>query len=628
MNIKDRVTLSQCSYDAWRQTLTGLTPLYIPTASVSDFIRRGVMGGLSLPMKQYFKSTDFEESGIEIVEEMTDVDDNERRLPEKVMMKCSYYKKEVDDFLFDADYCGFYAGAMHDNHYPCGPYVDTTDEAECERVMNDLLMMMHEDKPEAKWIVEVDMVVPKDLNIAVLWRKGPKGETYKDLEDIEKQVYTSVDIYRALRKGYVLTKVHRALIFKSTQKCFTEYISKTTQIKDNAPKNSPMYNSGKLMGNAIYGYTLMRPVESKTAICYDEKDVDKFRKTHIVTNMTFLTDEDIGEQRAIYCGWGAVMLTGKIIDREKAVTKPSYLGPFVLSWSRFKSDELDDRLNSWRDLNAAWYLRDTDSTLIHSSQLHSIKEYMVGGKKTGNIAPDVEGRVLEYIGLGPKSYMMRWQSATGRLFYRKRCKGIPKKVLDGCGIEEFKKALVEGGSVTFKTTDTTEFSMFRRIIGRVSSVDMKRGVKPFTVLIEPAERKVDGKVIERRRRRVLEVHEAGDIGLPRPDYANLPYGYNSNIMEYVRLERDKREAGCICDICKALGFIDKDRERIEEQVVGLEEEVSNMLKDFNVNNISDDNVVMSEVEEEDAETEEEVWDNADEEATEALAWMSMMGAEE
>lgn len=546
INIKSRITLSQSAYEYWTRTIDEQElPMYVPTKEMDDFFRKAVYGGMSLPQRQYYRSCDFNENEVETVRETTTIDNDGHTMEEEKEVECMYLRKEVANYLVDTDVVSLYPTAMLER-YPVGSVELVVSEQELERVKMKLYQNALEDEtPVPFCIAEVSMDVPQDLVTPVLPRKGKKGFGIKwDLKPIVHQAYSSVDIFRALKRGYVLTDVHKAFVWNASRTVFKDYVTELAELKKSSRKGTAMYSIAKLMLNALYGKTIMRPVLDKCAIVYSAEEIEEFRKDKLMTSIILLDEDPEGG----YFQDCAAFIQGTMVDGDKACNKPSYLGSFVLSWSRFVMDKGVDAIEGWKSLNRTFYYRDTDSSVVHSSQLHQLKPFF--GKEFGNLDYDVQGKIIEYISIGPKAYLFLYQSKNGRLFYHKRCKGIPSSQWKRLDMDSFKDMLFNLKELEIADSEDYHYEMFRRVGGRVTQNLRQRGVEPFSVRIEPALRTVNRNKFQKQNLVYT------DDGYPRSDYGTLPKGFTGDIEDAQQeVYQDDYEAEvCRCELCVKLGY--------------------------------------------------------------------------
>lgn len=169
-------------------------------------------------------------------------------------------------------------------------------------------------------------------------------------------------------------------------------------------------------------------------------------------------------------------------DEEKLaskITKPCYLGSFILGYSRrimldylkksnpyFKSGDLDKQLQ-----NAPYYT-DTDSIQIHQRNLKNISL----NNEIGSISDDLgDNCKIMYGGwIAPKLYFLEYIEKTDnneQIKYHLRGKGIPK---DQLTVEMFEQML-SGGSINIEMQRT-----FKRI--NVNKNSKQQEIDNFSIL--------------------------------------------------------------------------------------------------------------------------------------------------
>lgn len=546
INIKSRFTISQTAYEFWTTTIdSAALNLTIPPLNIDRFFRRGVYGGMSLPQKQYFHSRDFTAEEVEKVVIKSKIDNTGRYLDEEADIEAEFLKKPIGDYLVDTDVVSLYPTAMKQD-FPTGSMVYTTEGEKLTELWGAVEEWVALGiKPMATFIAEVDMLVPKDLVCVPLPRKKKDGSGVKwDLKDITRQVYTSVDLYRALVRGYKIKSVHSAVYWETQAKVFEKYVDQIAEMKKKAKKGTAMYTIAKLMLNALYGKTIMKPILDQSAIIYNEEDLHKFCLEAKLSTLVVLGDPEERVKGDILYWSGPAFVAGEKLQPHKACNKPSQMGAFVLSWSRYIMDEGVTAIDGWKDIDKTFYYRDTDSSVVHSSQLHSLREKF--GKDFGCLDYDVQGRIVEYCSIGPKAYIFCYQGADGRLFYHKRCKGISPTQWYKMNMELFIDMMENHTTFECKGDDTNPYIGFKRIRDHVNSKQAEKGITPFSIRIEDMTRTVNKTPFTKRNRILL------DETTPRPDYATLPIGYNTSVDLH---QVDLASIYCTCDLCKKLGYI-------------------------------------------------------------------------
>ena len=141
-----------------------------------------------------------------------------------------------------------------------------------------------------------------------------------------------------------------------------------------------MRNFGKLLGNSAYGQTLMGNHQDIVQFINNIKDKNKFLENNELSDI-ILNDDSLDSYH--------IFIGKKLSDEGKDLTSRSrFLGSFVLSYSRMMLDDIincvygEDRF----DINKASsqiYYGDTDSIIIHQSQVKKLEEAGFIGNTNG-----------------------------------------------------------------------------------------------------------------------------------------------------------------------------------------------------------------------------------------------------
>lgn len=228
INVIDCITLSQYAFEYWRTTLEE-QKIVLPTLEDYEFMRRGLYGGRCGPQYTHFNSDEY----IEIMRQ--------------------YHKTgKVDDRTFAAlqdvlrffDVCSLYPSRMKFEEYPLGAYNYLSVE-ECATLMHDLNNL------NTTWIgfAEVDVECPDTLITPFLMARGDKGALIQDLLPKWNQVYPSSELYEAVRLGYKIKRIHKAINFESRGNPFEKFIDKIFALKAAAavePKDPVQYEIAKV----------------------------------------------------------------------------------------------------------------------------------------------------------------------------------------------------------------------------------------------------------------------------------------------------------------------------------------------------------------------------------------------
>ena len=145
-------------------------------------------------------------------------------------------------------------------------------------------------------------------------------------------VYNSVDLKRAIKYGYKITKIHKAISWEHQANIFDSYIENVFQKKCNALKKTPQYTTSKLLMNSLYGKFLQRPHVEQSVVIETAKQLAKIRKNNHIMEVKPLNENKF-------------IVSYIPNDKDKAVEKPSYIGSFILAYSREIMDGYNLTLN-------------------------------------------------------------------------------------------------------------------------------------------------------------------------------------------------------------------------------------------------------------------------------------------
>ena len=256
--------------------------------------------------------------------------------------------EDIDDYLIDADVNSLYPAAMM-NRFPVGIPI----KVESQTLAHFNKVIQQENRCPKLGIFRVRYITNKYLIDGILPRRE-EGRLKWDLKDGEG-VYNSVDIDNALKHGYEI-ELLEGYYWNKTDMVFDDYIQYLYNFKKKATKGTAQYTLAKLMMNGLYGKTIQRPILDEHAII---RKKEEFIKLHIQHGGVEMNGQSDGSYYVTY--QNEAKLKNKI-------TKPCYLGSFILGYSRrimlsnleqtnpyFSSGQLNKQL-----VNAPYY---TDMTL-------------------------------------------------------------------------------------------------------------------------------------------------------------------------------------------------------------------------------------------------------------------------
>ena len=348
------------------------------------------------------------------------------------------------------------------NEFPIGVPTELRSNTPSVHYFNELIED-HSKCPKIG-IYRIEYITNKNLIDAILPRRE-EGRLKWDLKD-SNGIYNSVDIDNALDQGYKI-KIIEGYYWENTESVFDDYIDFLYQFKKNSKKGTAQYTLAKLMMNGLYGKTIQRPILDENVIIRLHEEFIKLHIKYGGVTMRSLSD-------------GSYYLTyqdeDKLINK---ITKPCYLGSFILGYSRrimlhylqktnpyFNSFELANQLE-----NAPYYT-DTDSIQIHKRNLKQLSL----NNEIGGISDDLGDNCKILYGgwIAPKLYFLEYIEKTKdgeQIKYHLRGKGIPKEQLT---LEMF-QSMLAGNSIKVEMQRD-----FKRI--HVNKNAKQRKVENFSII--------------------------------------------------------------------------------------------------------------------------------------------------
>jgi len=430
VDVKEFITASHMSYDVWTNLISNaaketnrfnpfqdrkqIFKLYYPTSEQEDIFRQAIYGGRTYNTARKYESDFYQ----------------------RIIDGENITYDQIDDWMDVFDVVSLYASAMLFNDYPHGLCTNSTEE-ELSEISSLVENHKYEELPMG--IFKVKYKPNKKLIIPALPRKTFRRKSdgtiqsqglIWDLQDSEGY-YTTIDISEARKQGYEFQFV-AGIQWPNKGPIFEKYIELALELKCRGEKegNETLRSLGKLLCNALYGKMLQRPILENSALIRDAKDLDKFLATNNLTDIIFLNDED-----------KRLLVIGDECQRELKIRKPSYIGAFVLSYSRKIMHKFAGMADPWRGSNHidlsmqnSFLYTDTDS-LFYKTTPHILKqlEEVLKENQPGNLWYDLKGnpapKVLKAIFLGPKTYLLIYYTKDGKLQSKMRSKGIPSALL-------------------------------------------------------------------------------------------------------------------------------------------------------------------------------------------------------
>jgi hypothetical protein len=430
VDIKDFVTASHMSFDVWTNLVSDaaketnryhpfperkqIFDLYFPTPEQEDVFRQAIYGG-----RTYNTSRNFESPFYERIVNGEKIDYN-----------------EIDEWMDVFDVVSLYASAMLFNEYPCGASQYCSEE-DLARISSQIELCEYEEIPLG--IFKVKYTSNKNLVIPALPRKTFKKKSdgtiigqglIWDLEDSEGY-YTTVDMVEARKQGYTFELLN-GITWEKKGAIFKSYIELALELKCKGEEtgNETLRSLGKLLCNALYGKMLQRPILENSALISDSDDLEKFLTTNNLKEIIFLNDEA-----------KRLLVVGDECQRELKIRKPSFIGAFVLSYSRKIMHRFAGLADPYRgtplvesSLKNSFFYTDTDSLFYKTTpEILNALQPVLKENNPGYLWYDLKGKpapkVLKAVFLGPKTYLLIYYTKDGKLQSKMRSKGIPSSFL-------------------------------------------------------------------------------------------------------------------------------------------------------------------------------------------------------
>ncbi len=446
IQLRDFITLSQMSYSIWtsfnclniskhndttewympceKPTIQTYTPIVIPNRTLYDISVKACYGGRVINWKQQFKSSKYDD----------------------IVAGKIKFEELDEDYIFLADIVSHYPFAMSNFPYPVGKHREVN-----EKEIRDMNTTVHRDWTKLNMIIgiyEVSMKPNPNLITPVVPRKEVRKNPITGLTSTTELIwdlkprtgwYTSVDIQMCLESGYLITFL-RGVCWEQTGFIFKDYIDHCFEIKSEGQRtgNQALRSIGKLMGNSLYGKMFQKPCVNTVSIIRNSLDAARFMNTNVVEDIYDYHWEEEDPESGDIIEKTAAIMSGVATDIEAKITKPSYLGSFILSYSRKTIHDYMNLIDPYRfsdpkkSLSYTPFYTDTDSMhILITKEIMERLEPFIDENRLGFIANDDKGggKVIWAIYLAPKCYCYELLQPSGEIKFVAKCKGIPQKLL-------------------------------------------------------------------------------------------------------------------------------------------------------------------------------------------------------
>ena len=376
LNITNYTTISSLGYDIWTGKCNEQIQI-LKDVDKYNFCQNATYGARCYPNKEEYKSKHYDDV---VNGRMTHAD----------------LKKSLE-FLYNADATSLYPAAMAGfEHlkvrYPIGL---SRWSSFPEKEFNDNKIGMY----------QIKYTPPTNLRIPILPYKTPAEGIFWTLEEHEG-TYTSVDIQNALDAGYKIEFINKCLVWDESGNIFEDYVKTMFEMKNKAELegNSVQKGIAKLLLNSLYGKMLQRYVKEHHQFVSSYVEFNKFCREYELTDWVIIDDNKILMKGIV-----------KDVNVAESITKPSFIGAFVLAYSRsimlFYMKEicpsLDRLIFTYSDTDSA-HISGADYKILNDKGLIRNGE----DKSLGFLSNDIDddGIIISEKNCGPKFYKYEYIS--------------------------------------------------------------------------------------------------------------------------------------------------------------------------------------------------------------------------
>lgn len=477
----------------------------IPTLKEYTWSINGMYGGMTYPVKKYFRSSHLED----------------------ILEKKIKHQQLEDDYLMNMDVVSLYPYALRWSDMPLGKSFDIHLMDKFE--INEKISQVKDRNYEGIFpigLYHIKYVAPKDLIIPLLPHREVQFNQFGEYRSLginwdlidSEGVYSSMFIECALSVGYKI-QIIDGIYWKKKAKACARYIDQIFQKKSQADrdKNNALRTCMKGLLNSLYGKFFQALNLSKTKIVRNAKEAHIFMAKHHMVSVNAMTwTNELGKEECIG------LFEGVDATAPKQLGKITPYGVFCLDASKIRMYFFrrllmrNERFDHVRELNideAPWY-GDTDSMhiLMNKERLEILKPFS-DRNELGNFVNDnkQDGKIIWAIYFGPKSYAILYLLNDNSLKWVCKDKGKPKHLIR---FEHFRKALFEN------TTTSIPFKSFKRtgmkeFITNKKDEENRMKYSPFSVIIQDIHRNIskvwNGRLFFPRHRHYFSVPIGFDL---------------------------------------------------------------------------------------------------------------------
>lgn len=435
MNMSKFISASQRCFELWKSDrfLGKDEVIGLPSYEESCFYRKATYGGRTYKNKTHFKSSQYQ--GI---------------------MDGSIKHSDVTDFCEDKDVVSLYPTAMERYPYPIGESIQTDIEV-----------------PDKLGIYRCKVTCPKNLLTPQLPRHDD-GLKW-DLIDREQHLCTE-DMRRAREYGYKI-EVIDGFYWEKSSFVFKSYINEMYKKKGESIKDSPQYLDAKICMNGLYGKLIQRPIVEETELVKSFEQLWTILDTRKVMSVS-----DVPEKE-----WLIISHAPREEEEyNKACTKPTQMGVFVLAYSRTIMSEYIKAMNPIDSEKDLFYYTDTDSIQTHTRCASRVPD----SKGLGGIDNDLknDGRIIEGVWIAPKLYRLTYIDNKNEIHVHVRGKGVNGKCFEK-HVEWYDRMLdgetIKGDEV-WRAAEELDVPCFKRVHVKRSSKEKQ--IPLFSIVKDTRER--------------------------------------------------------------------------------------------------------------------------------------------
>ncbi len=436
-NLPDAITLSHLAHELWLNTSLPeevKKNLVLPDKDAYHFLHRALFGGRTMPFFPLWESS------------FTKMDayKNWDNLDIEVRKQYMEYVKEYSNPPLYIDANSLYPSVCVRYSYPYGRYKwysTDSDFTDYWRIFQDLeswdMRIDNRGRPRhyensyaykklLRSFVEVDITCPTDILIPFLFHRDEKGNSVQNLLPKVQQVYDGRTLEEAYILGYRVTKIYRVLRYPKFAPILKNYMTDFHKRKQEAEANGQDAKRTIYKGalNNLTGKFSQKYDHRKATFIYDDSVFQDGNFVDIIKEMQFVLQNNQISSFLVFTQ----------DPTEIDPNKQKQLGPCILANSRVWMSEITRAMGGEPGgsyLNHLYmpFYTDTDSLIIPSNAVEKMKpehKAMYIGNELGQMKPEINGVIVNFCALAPKTYFYTYIDAKDlKLYAGIRTKGVP-----------------------------------------------------------------------------------------------------------------------------------------------------------------------------------------------------------